>query len=64
MGWVRSIPVFWNGMILFFVWLQGWNEHCFLFGLRYIMGWNDPIHCLDGGMKVGCLIGLPIDISW
>jgi hypothetical protein len=51
-------------MILFFVWLQGWNEHCFLFGLRYIMGWNDPIHCLDGGMKVGCLIGLPIDISW
>ncbi|EEC71302.1 hypothetical protein OsI_03326 [Oryza sativa Indica Group] len=27
-------------------------------------GWNDPIHCLDGGMKVGCLIGLPIDISW
>ena len=48
MGWVSSIPVFRNGMILFFVWLKGCNELCFLFGLRDMMGWNDPNFCLDG----------------
>ncbi len=55
MGWVGSIPVFGNGMIPFSVWLKGWNESYFLFGLKDMMGWNDPMPCLDGGMKVGCL---------
>jgi hypothetical protein len=49
--WVRSIPIFWCRMVLFFVWLEGWNEPYFLFGLRDKVGWNGPITCLDGGMR-------------
>jgi hypothetical protein len=28
-GWDRAVPVFRDGMILFFVWLVGWDESLF-----------------------------------
>lgn len=52
-GWVRTIPNFWDMMSLFSIWLKGWSEPIFLFDLREIRRWNDPITCLDGRMEVG-----------
>ncbi len=59
MGWFHPcfFTLFGMGWLCFFVWLKGWNGSCFLFGLRDMMGWNDPIFCFLGYNYLHTLVG-------
>jgi hypothetical protein len=54
MGWIHPCFLEWDDPIFCLV-EEMERTLFFLFGLKDMMGWNDPMPCLDGGMKVGCL---------